>query len=109
MLTNIFELIVVGDQSSGKSSVLEALTGLPFPRDSALCTRFPTQVIFKRSTLRKTEVSVIPSDSKANHAAEEVERFERQVLSDLNEDQFLEVLSDVCSSSSSELLVLIND
>jgi hypothetical protein len=33
------QLIVVGDQSSGKSSVLEGLIGLPFPRDSELCTR----------------------------------------------------------------------
>src|SRR5450755_2623877 len=28
------QLVVVGDQSSGKSSVLVALTDLPFPRDS---------------------------------------------------------------------------
>ena len=92
------QLIVVGDQSSGKSSVLEALTGLPFPRDSALCTRFPTQVTFKRSTVRKTEVSVILSDIGANSDAEEVERFERQILRDLDGAQFLEVLSDVRSA-----------
>lgn len=36
------QLVVVGHQSSGKSSVLEGLTGLPFPRDSGLCTRFAT-------------------------------------------------------------------
>ena len=36
------QIMAVGDQSSGKSSVLEALTGLPFPRDSGLCTRFVT-------------------------------------------------------------------
>ena len=36
------QLVVVGDQSSGKSSVLEGLTKLPFPRDSGLCTRFAT-------------------------------------------------------------------
>lgn len=40
------QLVVVGDQSSGKSSVLEGLTNLPFPRDSGLCTRFATQIIF---------------------------------------------------------------
>ena len=32
------QLVVVGDQSSGKSSVLEGLTQLPFPCDSGLCT-----------------------------------------------------------------------
>lgn len=42
------QLVVVGDQSSGKSSVLEALTKLSFPRDSGLCTRFATQIILQR-------------------------------------------------------------
>lgn len=48
MLTH-FKLVVVGDQSSGKSSVLEGSTNLPFPRDSGPCTRFPTQIVFTRS------------------------------------------------------------
>lgn len=55
------KLVVVGDQSSGKSSVLEGLTGLPLPRDSGLCTRFPTQIIFKRSRDERVEVSIIPA------------------------------------------------
>ncbi|CAD0115337.1 unnamed protein product [Aureobasidium uvarum] len=43
------QLVVVGDQSSGKSSVLEGITKLPFPRDSGLCTRFATQITFRRA------------------------------------------------------------
>ncbi|KAL8761455.1 MAG: hypothetical protein Q9184_002412 [Pyrenodesmia sp. 2 TL-2023] len=35
------QLIVVGDQSSGKSSVLAGLTDLPFPRDSGLLSIIP--------------------------------------------------------------------
>lgn len=38
------QLIVCGDQSSGKSSVLEAITEIPFPRKENLCTRFATDV-----------------------------------------------------------------
>jgi hypothetical protein len=38
------QLIVCGDQSSGKSSVLEAITEIPFPRKENLCTRFATEV-----------------------------------------------------------------
>jgi hypothetical protein len=40
------QLVVCGDQSSGKSSVLEAVTEIPFPRKENLCTRFATEVMF---------------------------------------------------------------
>lgn len=39
-LLTAIKLVVVGDQSSGKSSLLEALTGLSFPIASDLCTRY---------------------------------------------------------------------
>ena len=40
----------MGDQSSGKSSALEAITRLPFPVDDTMCTRFATEVALHRST-----------------------------------------------------------
>lgn len=43
------KMVIIGDQSSGKSSVLEALTKLSFPRDKDMCTRFATQVNLRRS------------------------------------------------------------
>lgn len=39
------QLSVMGDQSSGKSSVLEFLSGVPFPRGSGLVTRCATQYV----------------------------------------------------------------
>src|SRR6266536_101936 len=60
LLTGV-KLVVVGDQSSGKSSVLEGLTNLPFPRDSGLCTRHPTQIVYKRSPETQVAVSIIPA------------------------------------------------
>ena len=56
------QLVVVGDQLSGKSSVLEAPTNLPFLRESGLCTRFATQIIFRRSQETHVSVSVIPAE-----------------------------------------------
>ncbi|KAL2866116.1 putative dynamin GTPase [Aspergillus lucknowensis] len=38
------QLAVSGDQSAGKSSVLEGVTGVPFPRQGGLCTRFATEI-----------------------------------------------------------------
>ncbi|MCJ1391381.1 hypothetical protein MMC18_004245 [Xylographa bjoerkii] len=43
------QLVVVGDQNTGKSSVLQAITRLPFPVNESMCTRFPTEVVFRRS------------------------------------------------------------
>jgi hypothetical protein len=43
------QIAVMGDQSSGKSSVLEALSGVPFPRGTGLVTRCPTQLIMKKT------------------------------------------------------------
>lgn len=54
------QIIVCGDQSSGKSSVLEAISGVPFPVKSNLCTRFPTELILRRSPHPDVTVSIIP-------------------------------------------------
>jgi GTPase SAR1 family protein len=43
-----FEIVVVGDTSTGKSSVLQALTRLPFPVAGDLCTRFVTETTIRR-------------------------------------------------------------
>ncbi|KAL2803302.1 P-loop containing nucleoside triphosphate hydrolase protein [Aspergillus granulosus] len=42
------QIIVCGDQSSGKSSVLEAISGVGFPVKSNLCTRFPTELVLRK-------------------------------------------------------------
>jgi energy-coupling factor transporter ATP-binding protein EcfA2 len=41
---NLPMLCVVGDQTSGKSSLLQALTGVAFPVKSGTCTRMPITV-----------------------------------------------------------------
>ncbi|OJZ80455.1 hypothetical protein ASPFODRAFT_65865 [Aspergillus luchuensis CBS 106.47] len=42
---NLPQLVVVGDQSSDKSSVLEGLTKLKSPRNTGLCTRNPRSMM----------------------------------------------------------------
>lgn len=48
-LVALCQIAVMGDQSCGKSSVLEALSGVQFPRGSGLVTRCPVQLIMKRT------------------------------------------------------------
>ncbi|QPG94737.1 hypothetical protein C2857_006874 [Epichloe festucae Fl1] len=46
-LDTLPQIIVVGDKSSGKSSVLEAISRIPFPVKSGLCTRSPTELVLR--------------------------------------------------------------
>ncbi|XXG95328.1 hypothetical protein Hte_001589 [Hypoxylon texense] len=57
------QIIVCGDQSSGKSSVLEALSGVPFPVKSNLCTCFPTELVLRRADNTGVTVSIMPEKS----------------------------------------------
>jgi len=45
------KIVVIGDTSTGKSSVLQALTRLPFPVATDLCTRFVTETTIRRCGL----------------------------------------------------------
>ncbi|KAK2744858.1 hypothetical protein FQN57_004182 [Myotisia sp. PD_48] len=54
------QIVVCGDQSSGKSSVLEAISGLSFPTRDNLCTRFATELILRRSPVSALDISIIP-------------------------------------------------
>ncbi|EFX06352.1 interferon-induced GTP-binding protein mx2 [Grosmannia clavigera kw1407] len=54
------QLVAVGDQSSGKSSLLESLTGISFPHAQELCTRYATQITHRRDDYTHIDVSIIP-------------------------------------------------
>ncbi|KUI71001.1 Interferon-induced GTP-binding protein Mx [Cytospora mali] len=58
------QIIVCGDQSAGKSSVLEAISGVSFPVKSNLCTRFPTELVLRRTPLVSSSVSIVPHASR---------------------------------------------
>lgn len=60
------QIVVCGDQSSGKSSVLEAISGVPFPRSDTLCTRFATEVILQEAPTAKAVVSIVPSQDASD-------------------------------------------
>ncbi|KAK4032160.1 P-loop containing nucleoside triphosphate hydrolase protein [Parachaetomium inaequale] len=59
------QIIVCGGQSSGKSSVLEAISGVSFPVKSNLCTRFPTELVLRKTPHAGACVSIVPHESRA--------------------------------------------
>ncbi|CAK7273324.1 hypothetical protein SEPCBS119000_005595 [Sporothrix epigloea] len=69
------EIIVCGDQSSGKSSVLEAISGLSFPSKDSLCTRFATELILRRHHEASIAVSILPHHSRSDTEKESLQAF----------------------------------
>ncbi|KAK1983995.1 interferon-induced GTP-binding protein Mx2 [Colletotrichum cereale] len=78
------QLVVVGDQSSGKSSVLESLTGFAFPRAAGLCTRYATQITCSRDPVKGILVSITPRPDSNDALKAQLLRFKRH-LSDLDD------------------------
>ena len=58
------QIIVCGDQSSGKSSVLEAISGVSFPVKSNLSTRFPTELVLRKTPQMGVSVSIVPHQAR---------------------------------------------
>lgn len=88
------QIVVVGDQSSGKSSVLEGLIKKPLPRDSGLCTRFATQIVFRRSLDTKIAVSIIPSQDTSDQHRTCLDAWGRSVDS-LGSKEFSDIMQEV--------------
>lgn len=77
------QLVVCGDQSAGKSSVLEALTEIPFPRNDNLCTRFATEITMRRAASDLLIVRVIP-DPKRPLSEQNTIRAFRETITDFD-------------------------
>ena len=69
------QIIVCGDQSSGKSSVLEAISGVSFPVKSSLCTRFPTELVLRKNAQVGVRVSIVPHQSRSDVERESLSGF----------------------------------
>jgi GTP-binding protein EngB required for normal cell division len=61
------QIIVCGDQSSGKSSVLEAISHVRFPTNGTLCTTFATELVVRRSPSNGASVCILPGASRSHN------------------------------------------
>lgn len=52
------QIVVVGDQSSGKSSVLSAIAQVEFPSRGNVCTRFATELSLRRADETRLEATI---------------------------------------------------
>lgn len=105
-IVSLPQLVVCGDQSAGKSSVLEALTEIPFPRNENLCTRFATEIILRRALVDTLTMKVLP-DEKRNEAEKAIIRGFTQSITDFDElpavmDEAMKVMGISSTASDSD-------
>lgn len=74
------QLVVCGDQSSGKSSLLEAITEIPFPRKANLCTRFGTEIVLRREGKTTVTVKIVPGRNRSDADKKKLSAFTRALL-----------------------------
>ncbi|XP_067292370.1 myxovirus (influenza virus) resistance G [Pseudorasbora parva] len=100
-------IAVIGDQSSGKSSVLEALSGVALPRGSGIVTRCPLELRLKKVTggvnwkavltYRDTKITFEDSSLVENHIEKAQNELAGKGVGICDELITLEVMSpDVC-------------
>ena len=73
------EIIVCGDQSAGKSSVLEAISGMSFPTKDNLCTRFATELVLRRQSTAGVKVSINAGPERSVEERARLSRFTAEV------------------------------
>lgn len=69
------QLVVCGDQSSGKSSVLESISGVKFPVSDGICTRFAIHLVLRRSTSNARSVKIEPGKSSSDEQKSDIKTF----------------------------------
>ncbi|KAI0849468.1 P-loop containing nucleoside triphosphate hydrolase protein [Daldinia vernicosa] len=82
---NLPQIVVCGDQSSGKSSVLQAISGMTFPTKDSLCTRFATELILRHTNEHieeKCRVSISPGIDRSAEEKARLEKFQYSEIPD---------------------------
>lgn len=93
------QLIIVGGQSTGKSSLLQSLTEIPFPVGTGCCTRFPTRIVSRRTAPGQPDSFRITIE-KASQGLTGVQtatgKFERYKEGEpLSTEEFIKVVEEV--------------
>lgn len=78
-IASLPQLVVCGDQSSGKSSLLKAISGISFPHNDGLCTRFATEVELRRAPQDEISISISIIPATLSPVAEDLKAFRSNI------------------------------
>jgi hypothetical protein len=102
------QLVIVGAQSAGKSSLLQSLTDIPFPVKDGCCTRFATRIVSRRTapgTSNQVKVTIVPPDFRVedfNYVEDESYKDYVQIKESLTTDEFSDIVEEVSPMSCHE-------
>jgi len=91
------QLMIVRNQLSDKSSVLEELINLSFSWNSGLCTQFATQITFQWAQTVSISMSVIFAEDANQKHVEMCKKWVKTDLQTLNLMNFSEIIKEVYS------------
>jgi len=99
------QIAVCGNQSVGKSTVMSALSGIPFPTGSKLTTRCATQVTMMSHDVFQVTVGLSDSpkletldslDAVANAIEEKTSELTKHESEQIETDRFIKISVQVC-------------
>ncbi|KAF8245531.1 P-loop containing nucleoside triphosphate hydrolase protein [Wilcoxina mikolae CBS 423.85] len=104
------QLVICGDQSSGKSTVMQAITEIPFPHSTGQCTKFATEVILRRADYDEVAIGVKPFRAGEIKKMDTSSVTSMQDLSEviLNAGDMMEFIGDTKSFSRDVLQIEIS-
>lgn len=97
---------MVGDQSTGKSSVLQAVTEMPFTIDDKMCTRFATEIVLQRTSPKEgttVKFEIIPANDESPERKKALEAWTPAVFDstvELNTSTMQSVFAQVTAADS---------
>lgn len=91
------QIIVCGAQSAGKSSVLEAITKIPFPRDSGVCTKYKTTVTLVRKDEEYVQLTIMPCEDRPQNEQNHLSQFVRNYSKDVWEADGARIMDEAKS------------
>ncbi|KAI1806579.1 P-loop containing nucleoside triphosphate hydrolase protein [Daldinia bambusicola] len=98
------QIVVIGSQSAGKSSVLERLTGFPFPRAPSYHARYTTELITRKHTEETVVASIQPNPDSSRERAAKLQEFEVNIrLKAWNS----EIIQEIYQLASTEMKICL--
>ena len=90
LLGTLPQFLLVGDKSSGKSSVLEALSGIRLPRSNINFSRLITRIRLRRSEDVETVIRILPHEKCSMDERKRLTGFRKIVYNQADIDRALE-------------------